>query len=96
MAHLEEIIVKPLITEKVSFATEKQNRYGFVVDTKANKYQIKAAVEKLYDVKVLNIKTNITPGKLKRMGKSIKKSGKVKKAFVQLAEGQKIEFFRGI
>ena len=96
MAHLEEIIIKPLITEKVSVATEQENRYGFVVATKANKHQIKSAVERPYDVKVLNVKTSITPGKLKRMGKSIKKTSKVKKALVQLAEGQKIEFFRGI
>lgn len=93
---LENVILKPLITEKASFATEKHNRYGFCVDTKANKNQIKEAVEKLYDVKVLNIKTNITPGKLKRLGKSIKKTSKIKKAYVQLEEGQKIEFFKGI
>lgn len=96
MAHLQEIIKKPLITEKSSIQSEKFNRFGFVVDLKAGKNQIKEAVEKLYDVKVLSVKTTITPGKLKRAGKSIKKTGKVKKAYVQLSEGQKIEFFKGV
>ena len=96
MAGLHEIIVKPLITEKASFATEKDNRYGFRVALRANKHQIKLAVEKLYDVKVLNVKTNITPGKLKKIGRTVKKTGKVKKAYVQLEQGQKIEFFKGI
>jgi len=96
MAHLENVLIKPLITEKAAVATEKYNRYGFVVDLKSNKNQIKEAVEKLYDVKVLSIKTNITPGKVKRVGKAIKKTGKVKKAYIELGEGQKIEFFKGI
>jgi len=96
MAHLEEIIKKPLITEKASAISEKFNRFGFKVDVKANKHQIKQAVESLYDVKVLDIKTSITPGKLKRAGKSVKKSSKIKKAYVQLEKGQKIEFFKGV
>ena len=96
MAHLENVLIKPLITEKAAVATEKYNRFGFVVDLKANKNQIKEAVEKLYDVKVLSVKTNITPGKVKRVGKAIKKTGKVKKAYIELGEGQKIEFFKGI
>ncbi|EQC46947.1 50S ribosomal protein L23 [Bacteriovorax sp. Seq25_V] len=96
MASLENVIRKPLITEKSSVITEKENRYGFVVELKANKNQIKSAVEKLYDVKVLNVKTNITPGKVKRAGNKTKKTSKIKKAYVQLAEGQKIEFFKGV
>lgn len=93
---LENVLKAPLITEKTAAQTEKYNRYGFRVDTKATKNQIKEAVEKLYDVKVEKVNTNITPGKLKRMGKNITKSPKVKKAWVQLAEGQKIEFFKGV
>ncbi|EPZ52441.1 50S ribosomal protein L23 [Halobacteriovorax sp. GFR7] len=96
MATLENVLKKPLITEKTSVATDNENRFGFVVDLKANKHQIKNAVEALYDVKVLNVKTNITPGKVKRAGKGVKKTSKFKKAFVQLAEGQKIEFFKGV
>lgn len=96
MATLENIIKKPLVTEKSSLQTEVANRYGFIVDLKANKYQIKNAVEELYDVKVLNVRTSIIPGKLKRAGRLVKKTSKTKKAFVQLGEGQKIEFFKGI
>lgn len=96
MAALEQIILKPLITEKASVATDNENRYGFKVDLKANKNQIKLAIETLYDVKVLNVKTSIAPGKPKRAGKSVKKTSKTKKAYVQLKDGQKIEFFKGI
>lgn len=93
---LEQIIIKPLITEKSSVATEKFNRYGFQVALKSNKHQIKSAIEKLYDVKVLEVKTNILAGKTKRAGKGVKKTSKTKKAFVTLKEGQKIEFFKGV
>ena len=96
MAHLEQILIKPLITEKASMISEKYNRFGFQVQPNANKNQIKMAVEKLYDVKVLNVKTSIKPGKLKRVGKHLAKASKIKKAFVQLSEGQKIEFFKGV
>lgn len=93
---LEQIIIRPLITEKSSVATEKFNRYGFEVAVGSNKNQIKNAVEAIYEVKVLDIKTSILPGKTKRVGKSTKKSSKTKKAFVTLQEGQKIEFFKGV
>jgi large subunit ribosomal protein L23 len=96
MAHIEDILIKPMITEKASLATEKCNRYGFLVSLKSNKNQIKEAVEKFYDVKVLDVKTSITAGKMKRAGKGFNKSSKTKKALVKLAEGQKIEFFQGV
>lgn len=94
--HLEEVIKSPLITEKSSFAAEKNGAYGFKVAPKANKNHIKLAIEKFYNVKVVDVRTSITPGKLKRVGKSISKSSKIKKAYVTLAEGQKIEFFKGV
>jgi large subunit ribosomal protein L23 len=92
----EQIILKPLITEKSTKLRDLTNRYLFQVLPKANKYQIKLAVEKLYNVKVLNVKTNIKPGKLKRTGKSVKKTAKVKKAYIQLDKGQKIELFKSV
>ena len=76
--------------------TEKDNKYAFMVDLKANKNQIKDAVEKLYDVKVIDITTAILPGKMKKMGRYATKTSKRKKAFVQLEKGQKIEFFKGV
>ena len=96
MAILEQIISKPVLTEKTSVDTEAHNRYSFIVQLKANKNQIKAAVEKMYDVKVLSVRTSVRPGKLKRAGKKIKKSGSTKHAFVDIEKGQKIELFKSI
>lgn len=96
MKGLENVLVKPLLTEKTSKETESFNRYAFVVNTKSNKSQIKNAVEKFFDVKVLSVRTSVLPGKTKRAGKGMKKSSSTKKAYVQIQEGQKIEFFKGI
>lgn len=96
MAAINDVIVKPLITEKISAESEANNRYGFVVNLKANKNQIKNAVEAFYDVKVVAIRTAIIPGKVKRTAKAYKKTSSYKKALVELAQGQKIEFFKGI
>jgi len=92
----EYVLVKPLITEKSSLDGEKYNRYGFVVGLHATKNQIKSAVESLYDVKVVSVRTSIKPGASKRTQKGYKKLSNIKKAFVQLKEGQKIEFFKGV
>ncbi len=96
MLGLENVLVKPLLTEKTSKETEAFNRYAFVVNTKANKNQIKSAVERFFDVKVVSVRTSILPGKSKRAGRGYKKSASSKKAYVQLQDGQKIEFFKGI
>lgn len=96
MAHLEDILIKPLLTEKISIETEATNRYAFEVQLKANKYQIKNAVEKMFDVKVLNVKTSITAGKMRRMGRFVNKGAKTKKAYIQIQAGQKLELFKGI
>jgi len=96
MLGLESVLVKPLLTEKTSKETEAYNRYAFVVNVKANKNHIKNAVEKFFDVKVLSVRTSVLPGKTKRAGKGFKKTAKSKKAYVQLQDGQKIEFFKGI
>lgn len=96
MTGLENVLIKPLLTEKTSKETETFNRYAFVVDLKANKNQIKNAVEKFFNVKVLNVRTSVLPGKTKRAGKATKKTSNSKKAYVQLQDGQKIEFFKGI
>ena len=93
---LENVILKPLITEKATVMADNYNRYTFLVQLKSNKNQIKRAVEELYDVKVLNVKTIINAGKVKRIGRFIKKTSKSKKAFVQLKEGNKIKLFDGV
>lgn len=96
MATLENILLKPVLTEKLSVATEENNTYGFKVDLKANKNQIKNAVETLYDVKVVSVRTSVLPGKSRRAGKHVFKTNKTKKAFVKVAEGQSIEFYKNI
>lgn len=96
MLGLENVLIKPLLTEKTSQVTEAFNRYAFVVNVKANKNQIKNAVEKFFDVKVVGVHTSVLPGKQKRAGKNVKKTSSHKKAYVELQEGQKIEFFKGI
>jgi large subunit ribosomal protein L23 len=94
--HIEQVLIKPLLTEKSSMETEKNNRYVFQVQLKANKNQIKNAVEKFFDVKVLNVKTSVQPGKTRRFGKFSKKTSSLKKAYIQVQEGQKLELFKGI
>lgn len=85
-----------MLTEKASITTENANRYVFQVQRKANKYQVRDAVEKMFDVKVTNVKTATLPGKVRRTGKGVKKSASWKKAYVQIQEGQKLELFKGI
>jgi len=93
---MKSIILKPLITEKATLAQEKHNRYSFIVDLKANKNVLRSEIEATYNVKVVDIKTSILPGKVKRVGKSVKKTSKTKKAFVTLEAGQEIKYFTGV
>ena len=67
--HVEQVLIKPLLTEKSSIETENTNRYVFKVQRKANKYQIKDAIERMFDVKVVNVRTAVLPGKVKRAGR---------------------------
>lgn len=84
------IIRAPLITEKATFLSEK-NQIAFKVANNATKHQIKAAIETLFDVKVLGVNTLILKGKTKRFRGRLGRRSDVKKAFVQLAEGQSID-----
>ena len=95
------VIIKPLVTEKMTKITEKMsNRYGFIVEKKADKLQIAKAVEALYDVKVVKVNTLIAPAKKRtRSTKAGLSSGRVpsyKKAIVTLAEGNTIDFYSNI
>ncbi|MGB0870784.1 MAG: 50S ribosomal protein L23 [Flavobacteriales bacterium] len=91
------ILIKPIITEKMSLAEEVNNCYGFVVAKGANKIQVKTAVEKAYNVTVESVRTMNTPVKRKarntRAGMVIGKIGSYKKAIVKLAEGDSIDFY---
>ena len=94
------IIKKPIITEKMTAISEKLNRYGFIVDVRANKLQIKKAVEDLYGVQVAAVNTMRYDGKLKsRYTKTGVVEGKrdmFKKAIVTLAKGETIDFFSNL
>jgi large subunit ribosomal protein L23 len=91
-----DIIRKPVVTEK-SMAAMAEKKYTFIVNIKANKSQIKRAVEEVFGVKVEEVKTMRTEGKTKRVGVHIGKRPDYKKAVVKLTEDSKsIEFFEGM
>ncbi|HZF99381.1 MAG TPA: 50S ribosomal protein L23 [Chitinophagales bacterium] len=97
---MRNVLVRPLITEKLTGQTEKLNRFGFVVMTDANKIEIKQSIEKMYNVKVTDVNTNIRPNKLKsrytKTGQVKGMKGKMKKAYVTLAAGDTIDFYANI
>ena len=86
-----QIIKGPLITEKVSGQTELANVYAFKVDMRANKIQIRDAIEKIWSVKVVSVRTQVRKGKPRRMKHQWSAQPNWKRALVKLAEGQKIE-----
>ena len=94
------IIIKPIITEKITKDGEVFNRFGFVVDKKANKVQIKKAVEATYGITVVNVNTmNVRPDRSTKYTKSGLITGKTnayKKAIVQVQEGKTIDFYNNI
>ena len=90
----ERIIKRPLIlTEKGNILRESENKVLFEVDRRANKAQIRNAVEELFDVTVLNVHTMNVRGRMRRMGRGHAKTRNWKKAIVELAEGETIDFF---
>ncbi len=93
---LHYVIKKPLVTEKIMKMQSVDPLYAFVVDDKADKTTIKRAVEKIFNVHVTQINTSILRGKMKRVGRSQGRRSKIKKAFVQLRPGEKIELFEGV
>ncbi len=94
--NLHDVILQPLVTEKSNIAKEESNIATFRVDPEATKHDIRRAVEELFEVKVTNVRTMRQPGKKKRVGKHIGRRPAWKKAIVELAEGQTIEFFEGV
>ncbi|WP_396172738.1 50S ribosomal protein L23 [Flavobacterium sp.] len=94
------IIIKPIITEKITKQGELLNRYGFVVDKKANKVQIKNAIEAAYGVNIVAVNTmNVRPDrsvKYTKSGMISAKTNAFKKAVVQVKEGETIDFYNNI
>jgi large subunit ribosomal protein L23 len=90
-----QIIRRPIITERASDLQEGQNKYVFEVLSRANKVDIRRAVESLFDVDVVKINTSNVHGKVKRLGRFQGRRPNWKKAVVTLADGHSIDFFEG-
>lgn len=95
MKDLHDILRRPVITEK-SMALLAENKYTFLVDTRATKSEIKKAVETIFKVKVLKVNTMRVKGKVKRVRRAPGKTPDRKKAIVTLQPGDKIEIFEGL
>lgn len=92
MRNPHEVLIKPVVTER-STGLMEQNKYTFKVDPKANKIEIKNAVEKIFKVDVVSVTTMSVPGKLKRQGKTQGFTPDWKKAIVTLKAGQRLPIF---
>lgn len=87
------VIKRPLLSEKNTFGMNEQRRYAFLVDPRATKTQIKDAVQKLYNVKVQSVSTQVRKGKQRRLRVGLVMESDTKKAVVKLREGSTIELF---
>jgi large subunit ribosomal protein L23 len=93
---IHDVILRPVTTEKSTLARELSNVVTLAVDPRAGKHDIKNAVEQLFNVKVLDVRTMRQPRKTRRVGRFVGQKREWKKAVVRLAEGQSIEFFEGV
>ena len=93
-ANPRDVLIRPLVTEKTS-GMMQDNKYTFEVALKATKTEIRQAVETIFKVKVIDVKTIRVGGKVKRMGVSVGRTSDYKKAIVKLAEGNTIPVFEG-
>ncbi|MEA1948315.1 MAG: 50S ribosomal protein L23 [Thermodesulfobacteriota bacterium] len=90
-----DIIKRPLITEKTSIQKEDYNQMSFEVDRKANRVEIKRAIENIFKVNVATVRTMQVKGKTKQRGRIVGKRRNWKKAVVKLMPGERIDFFEG-
>ncbi|HOB09136.1 MAG: 50S ribosomal protein L23 [Limnochordia bacterium] len=95
MMDARDVLIRPVVTEK-STDLLSQNKYTFIVDMRANKTQIKQAVEEVFKVKVDKVNTMRVPGKLRRQGRSVGRTSDYKKAVVTLVPGHSIDVFEGL
>jgi large subunit ribosomal protein L23 len=96
MRSVNQILVKPLVTEKSHDQLDKLGAYSFVVSNDANKIEIASAVEKQFNVKVKSVRTMRYAGKQKRVGRHVGRKASWKKAVVTLEPGNTIEIFEGV
>jgi large subunit ribosomal protein L23 len=90
-----EIIKRPLDTEKLDKMRDRENKFAFEIDMKANKTEVKQAIESIFKVKVVDVKTAIVRGKHRRIGRFEGKRPNWKKAIVTLKDGDAISLFEG-
>ncbi len=95
-AQLQNVLIRPLLTEKVTGLRVTGNTVAFVVDAKANRIQIRRAVEHLLKVKVARVNIMNVMGKTKRLGRFVGKKSDWKKALVTLKEGEKLELYETV
>jgi large subunit ribosomal protein L23 len=92
--HLYDVIRRPVVTEKSQMLTDEHNVYVFEVDTRANKQQVKEAVETIFDVNVMRVRTAVMPQKMgRRLRKTYIRRSAWKKAYVTVEPGQNIDLF---
>ena len=93
MQHATQIIKRPLITEKSTWEGTARNRYSFLVDRRANKHQVKAAIAELYGVRVSHVRTQVRKGRTYRTRHGVANTGDWKKAVVELHADDRIDLF---
>lgn len=93
---IHDVIQRPLVTEKSNIGREEENLVTLAVDPRATKHDVKRAVEALFSVNVIDVRTMRMPRKTRRVGRFVGRKPEWKKAIVRLAEGQMIEFYEGI
>ena len=91
-----DIVKRPLVTEKTTLQKELQNKVSFEVDRRANRIEIKKAIEKIFNIRVADVRTIQVKGKVKQRGRITGKRKDWKKAIVTLMPGERIEFFEGV
>ena len=94
--HVRDVLVRPLVTEKSTRRMSEANQYTFQVHPEATKVDIRRAVEELFKVRVLSVRTLWVRGKHRRFGKYVGRRPEWKKAVVRLAAGDRIEIFEGL
>lgn len=95
--HVYEVIRRPVVTEKSVVAADDENQFAFEVDMRANKFQVKEAVETAFDVEVTRVNIMVMPAKTTRRGKNVRiRKPRWKKAVVTLASGDTIQLFEGV
>ncbi len=97
---MQDVLISPMITEKMTNLAADKGKYGFLVSPSANKIEIAKAIEKRFEVHVVNVRTINHPGKIKtqfrKSGRFTGRTSKFKKAIITLKEGEKIELFEQV